>query len=187
MGPFQRRPGARSDIEKLEQGFNRADVALKALEESQLTPKQVQELKALMKRVSLSATEIKTIGRHQAVVGQISVEGRLLDTVLTEGSYNKSRSEQMQYAHKLGYRMATRAEHLAYVEDLLAKEDNETINDAEEYALQIYRQWNRYVRDYLGGLGVDDRRVCVVDIDWYSPCDVSDYYALFVRASKESK
>lgn len=108
-------PKAIQDIAKLAQGVNRAEVALDALKESELTPKQVQQLEALLKKVSApSATkspavgEIKTIDNHQAVVGQITVNGQQLDTLLSEGSFNKSRSDQHEYAAKLDCRMATR-------------------------------------------------------------------------------
>ena len=190
MEPVQITPQATEDIAKLAQGVDRAQVALAALKDSQLTPAQVKQLEALLKKVAArSATtspavgEIKTIDNHQAVVGQITVNGQQLDTLLSEGSFNKSRSGQHQYAAELGYRMATRAEHLAYVEDLLAKEGNKTINDAENNALKTYRE--RYVRDNEGGLAVAGRRVrynCFWD-DRASP----RHGALFVRASAESK
>jgi hypothetical protein len=136
-----------------------------------------------------AVSKIKTIDGHQAVVGQILVEGQLLDTLLTEGSFNKTRKDQTAYATKLGYRLAAREEHLAYVKDLIEKEENNTINDAEKNALETYRR--RYVRDIEGGLDVDvddvdGRRVRDGGHRWrdsgYPNCG-----ALFVRASAESK
>jgi hypothetical protein len=191
MEPVQITPKASSDIAKLAQGVNRAEVALEALKESELTPKQVQQLEALLKKVSApSATkspavgEIKTIDNHQAVAGQITVNGQQLDTLLSEGSFNKSRSDQCKYAAELDYRMATRAENRAYVDSLLAKEEDKSINAAEANALKTYR--DRYVRDDQGGLGVDGRRVSDGGDYWYGLVHPRDG-ALFVRASAESK
>jgi hypothetical protein len=191
MEPVQITPKASSDIAKLAQGVNRAEVALEALKESELTPKQVQQLEALLKKVSVpSATtspavgEIKTIDNHQAVVGQITVNGQQLDTLLSEGSFNKLRSDQHKYAEELGYRMATRAENRAYVDSLLAKEEDKSINAAEANALKTYR--DRYVRDDQGGLDVDGRRVYVFDPFWDARAH-PNRGALFVRASAESK
>jgi hypothetical protein len=195
MGPVQITPKASSDIAKLVQGLDRTAVALAALEESELTPKQVQQLEALLKRASptegapsstqsQAVSEIKTIYNHQAVVGQITVNGQQLDTLLSEGSFNKSRSDQHKYAAELDYRMATRAENRAYVDRLLAKEDDKSINAAEANALKTYR--DRYVRDDQGGLVVVGRRVVDSDGRWYVNAYPSDG-ALFVRASAESK
>ena len=184
-------PKAIQDIAKLAQGVNRAEVALDALKESELTPKQVQQLEALLKKVSApSATtspavgEIKTIDNHQAVVGQITVNGQQLDTLLSEGSFDKSRSDQHKYAGELGYRMATRAENRAYVDSLLAKEEDTSINAAEAKALKTYR--DRWVRDDQGGLDVGGRRVHGFGHHWHGHDDPSSG-ALFVRASAESK
>jgi hypothetical protein len=191
MEPVQITPKASSDIAKLAQGVNRAEVALEALKESELTPKQVQQLEALLKKVSVpSATtspavgEIRTIDNHQAVVGQITVNGKQLDTLLSKGSFNKLRSDQHKYAEELGYRMATRAENRAYVESLLAKKNDKSINAAEANALKTYR--DRLVRDEGGGLVVNGRGVAGVNF-WDDGFDYPDHGALFVRASAESK
>jgi hypothetical protein len=191
MEPVQITPKASQDIAKLAQGATRAEVALEALNESELTPKQVQQLEALLKKVRTpSATtspavgEIKTIDNHQAVVGQITVNGQQLDTLLSEGSFNKSRSDQHEYAAKLDCRMATRAENRAYVDSLLAKEEDKSINAAEANALETYR--DRYVRDDQGPLGVDGRRVNGSDPYWMGIA-YPFLGALFVRASAESK
>ena len=191
MEPVQITPKASSDIAKLEQGLDRAEVALEALKESELTPKQVQQLEALLKKVSpLWATtspavgEIKTIDNHQAVVGQITVNGQQLDTLLSEGFFNKSRSDLHKYAAELDCRMATRAENRAYVDSLLAKEEDKSINAAEANALKTYI--DRYVRDDQGGLVVFGRRVHDDAYRWPGNVYPRDG-ALFVRASAESK
>ena len=191
MDAFQITKKAIEDIAKLAQGVNRAEVALEALKESELTPKQVQKLEALLKKVSApSATtspafgEIKTIDNHQAVVGQITVNGQQLDTLLSEGSSNKSRSDQEKYAAELDCRMATRAENRAYVDSLLAKEDDKSINADEADALKTYRE--RFVRDDKGGLAVVGRYVDG-DVRYWFAHDNPNCGALFVRASAESK
>ncbi len=176
-------PKAIQDIAKLAQGVTRAEVALEALKESELTPKQVQQLEALLKRATAVA-ELKSVDGHQAVVDKITVNGQQLDTLLSEGSFNKSLSFQHMYAAELGYRMATRAENLAYVDSLLAKEEDKSINAAEADALKTYR--DSWVRDAQGGLGVDGRRVCDSDLCWYDN-GLPNIGALFVRASAESK
>jgi hypothetical protein len=192
MAPVQITPKASSDIAKLALGVDRTEVALDALADSELTPRQVQQLEELLNKVSApSATttspavsEIKRVDDHQAVVGKISVNGQQLDTLLSEGSFNKSRPDQCKYAAELDYRMATRAENRAYAESLLAKEEDKSINAAEANALKTYR--DRYVRDDQGGLVVAGRRVRDLDSFWYDD-DLPRHGALFVRASAESK
>jgi hypothetical protein len=191
MKPVQITPKASSDIEKLAQGVDRAQVALEALKESELTPNQVQELEALLKNVSArSATtspavsEIRLVDNHKAVVGKITVNGQQLDTLLSEGSFNKLPAAQIAYAKELGYRMAYRAEHLAYAEDLLEKEGKGTINDAEKNALKTYREG--LVRDAQGGLDVHRRRLRADHFIWDDDVALANRGALFVRASAES-
>ena len=120
------------------------------------------------------------------MVGKITVNGQQLDTLLSEGSFNKSRSDQHKYAAELDCRMATRAENLAYVDSLLAKEEDKSINAAEANVLKTYRDRDRYVRDDQGGLVVDGRRVDGYEHYWNAGAH-PDYGALFVRASAESK
>lgn len=76
--------------------------------------------------------------------------------------------------------MATHEEHRAYIKGLLAKEDKNTINDAEKNALMTYRIWD--VRDAAGGLVVEGRRVRVLDSRWYARRHIA-IGALFVRPS----
>ena len=133
---------------------------------------------------SQAVSEIKKINGHNAVVGQITVNGQQLDTLLSEGSFNKTRSDQHKYAAELDCRMATRAENRAYVDSLLAKEKDKSINEAEANALKTYR--DRYVRDDQGGLDVDGRRVHAY-VNFWHVYDGPDDGALFVRASAESK
>jgi hypothetical protein len=80
--------------------------------------------------------------------------------------------------------MATRAENRAYVDSLLAKEKDKSINAAEADALKTYT--DRYVRDDEGGLDVDVRRVLDCVYLWHDVV-YPGYGALFVRASAESK
>jgi hypothetical protein len=118
-------------------------------------------------------------------VGQITVDGQQFDTLLSEGSFNKSRSDQREYAADLDCRMASPAENRAYVDSLLAKEEDKSINAAEANALKTYRE--RYPRDDQGGLDVAGRRVRDFDYRWDDSDDPSSHGALFVRASAESK
>jgi len=138
-------PQAIQDIAKLAQGVDRTQVALEALKDCHLTLAQVQQLEALLKTASptegaASATkseavaELKSVDGHQAVVGKITVKGQQLDTLLSEGSFNKTRPDQHEYAAKLDYRMATRAENRAYVDSLLVKEEDKSITEAEANA-----------------------------------------------------
>ena len=203
MDPVQITPEANQDIVKLEQGVDRAEVALAALQESNLSAAQVQQLKALLREVaptegadsantSLSVSEITSVDGHLAVVGKITLNDQQLDTLLSEKPFKKSLADTGAYsfadpdtyAEILGYRIATRAENLAYVESLLAKEDDQSTNEAEIIALEIYRDWA--VKDDNGGLGVDGRRV--IDPGGWgqgAACLLSG--ALFVRPSAESK
>jgi serine/threonine protein kinase len=136
-------------------------------------------------RAPLAVGELRSVDGHQAVVGKIAVNGQQLDTLLSEGSFKKSRAEQIAYAEKLGYRMATRKEHRAYVDSLLAKEKDNSMNEAEAYALKTYRK--SVIRDTKGGLAVAGRRVYAYDSLWHDGGASSLIGALFVRASAESK
>ena len=133
---------------------------------------------------SEAVAELKSVDGHQAVVGKITVNGQQLDTLLSKGSFDKSRSDQHEYAAKLDCRMATRAENRAYVDSLLAKEEDKSINAAEANALKTYI--DRYGRDDQGGLDVDGRRVDDFGCIWHD-LDNPSAGALFVRASAESK
>jgi hypothetical protein len=97
MEPVQTSSKSSTDIATLEQGTNRAQVALDVLKESTLTPDQLKQLEALLRSASPtegapSATQSQAGGRfelvdgHQAVVGRITVNGQQLDTLLSEGS-----------------------------------------------------------------------------------------------------
>jgi hypothetical protein len=196
MESVQITPKASLDIAKLALGADRAQVALDALQESNLSPAQVKQLEALLKMVSptegaASATtspavaELKSVDGHQAVVGKITVNGQQLDTLLSEGAFNKSRADQHEYAAKLDCRMATRAESRAYVDSLLTKEEDKSINAAEANALKTYRNW--FVRDDEGGLVVDGRRVRDGRGNYWREDAYPGLGALFVRASAESK
>ena len=169
------------DVEKLKSlDLSALNSALEDLPESQLSTEQTLT-------TSPADGRIETIDRHQAVVGQITVNGQQLDTLLSEGSFNKSRSDQREYALKLDRRMATRAENREYVDSLLVKEADELINAAEANALKTYR--DRFVRHDQSGLDVDGRRVRVYygyDYFWRGH-GYPHVGALFVRASAESK
>jgi hypothetical protein len=133
---------------------------------------------------------LRTVDGHQAVVGRILVKGQqvdkgdLFETLLSEGSLNKTRDEQKTYAAGLGYRMATPDEYLAYVTILLSKEIDGSVNSAETKALQSFR--DGYVRNTEGAYTLVGRRVVGHHSDG-SGCGHANFAALFVRASAESK
>lgn len=127
----------------------------------------------------------KQVGGHRAVSGKISVNDQELDTLLSEGSFNRKRKEQIAYAESLGYRLATREEHRAYVKSLLEKEVLGTINRAERGALATHRK--RYVRDTQGGLAVSDEIRDDSSNEYWNDIASRHYGALFVRASAKSK
>ena len=142
-------------------------------------------------RAAAADGQFLTVDGHQAVVAQIGVftgtrfsaKRQQLVILLSEGSFNKSLSDQHKYAAELDCRMATRAENRAYVDSLLAKEADKSINAAAANALKTYR--DTCVRDDQGWLDVDGRRVRVIDGGWAG--GDPDRGALFVRASAESK
>ena len=205
MDPVRRTPEPNQDLGKLAEGVDRVEVALAALKESNLSAAQVQQLEDLLKKLkdllkkvvpaegaasvttSPAVSKIKFVDGHQAVVGiipvvgEITVNGQRLDTLLSGGSFN-TLSQQHTDASKLGYWMATREEHCAYVKDLFAKEDNNTINDAEKCALRTYGL--RFVRDAEGGLLVVGRDVVGYSFNFD---EFNDNWTLFVRTSAESK
>ena len=169
-------PGVKKFLRKLcakdpSQRYPDPETALKALSKIKIRGVEAVEEKVVPQRVTLgqrlgqfvagikARLKVGLIDGHPAVVGQISVDGLQFDTLLSEGSFNKSREEQHEYAAKLGYRMATVEENRAYVEDLLAKEKNGAINDAERNALKTYRK--RYVRGRSSGVFVDAERKTV--------------------------
>jgi hypothetical protein len=118
---------------------------------------------------------------HRAVVDSITVHDRRLDTLLSEGTFDRNRTLQEKYAKLTGYRIARRSENLSYVKSLLAKEEARTINEAEKGALEIYR--SRHVRDDLGGLDVSGREVVINLNCWFSR-NLPRCCALLVRSSE---
>ena len=136
-----------------------------------------------------TAGRIEMVERHAsegastAVGGTVTVNGKQFDTLLFRRS-NLSMPERVEYAKSLGYRFATREEQQAYVGSLLAKEEANTINEAEKNALETYRE--RYVRDAEGGLFVEGRHVCSFSGLWRGS-GIPPFGALFVRPFAESK
>jgi len=151
-----------------------------------VTPEKRTEAQASLmnaaaeKPTTKAGDRFEIMDNHVAVVGKISVRGTRLDTLLSEGSFNKTRADQIAYAETLGYRLATREEHRAYVESLIAKEKDSSINLAESNALETYRK--RFVWDNEGGLAVYGLRVHDDGGRWLDMAS-PDFGALFVRAS----
>jgi len=211
MEPVQITPKASQDIAKLAQGVYRAQVALEALRESNLSPDQVKQLEALLKTVSPTggaasattsaaggriATQSHTGSRFEAyrwgpvaesfVFGRMTVNGREMDTLLSEGSLpdSKTKPEMVASFMRKGYRLATREEHAAYVNNLLGKEADGSINSAERVALRTCR--TRARRDTQAEFGAFRGRVG--DPEFFLDVEVSpDFGALFVRVSAEGR
>jgi hypothetical protein len=109
-----------------------------------------------------------TLGNSPAIEMHVSVNGKIIRAVLSDASFDKSRTDQGSYAQGLGGRLATREENRAVVNDLLEKEENGDLNPAETKLLKTYRK--KFVRDSEGGLVVDGRRVYV-----YGDLNAYDY------------
>ena len=124
-----------------------------------------------------------TVHNHRCVVGAITLQGTHFDTLLSEGTFGKTRAEQMAYAASLGYRLATMEEHLAYVEGLLAKENNGMINEAEKAALATHRE--RHLRNSEGRIEVCRRQILTLGTGW-DRFNFSGFGALFVRLAVAS-
>jgi len=118
-----------------------------------------------------------------AIEMQGPVNGQIIRAVLSDSSFNKTRSDQGSYAQGLGGRLATREENCAVAIALLEKEKRGTLNPAEGELLRTYRE--KFVRDSEGGLDVVGRRVDDVD-DWLGYAFPS-YGALIVLPLAESK
>jgi hypothetical protein len=127
-----------------------------------------------------SSGEVKKIDDYQAVDGKITVNGQQIDTLLLHPSFEKKLEEQIAYAEKLGYRLATSEDNKAYLNGLLEKEANDSINEAELEAIKIYRK--TFVRDTEVGLNLDGRRVRVAEGSCLNDSFIHDFGALFVRA-----
>jgi hypothetical protein len=93
-----------------------------------------------------------TLGDSPAIEMHVLVNGQIVRAVLSDATFEKSRSDQVSYAQRLGGQLATREENRAVVNDLLEKEKNETLNTAETKLLKTYRE--QFVRDSEGGLDV---------------------------------
>lgn len=133
-----------------------------------------------------SAGRIEIVGGAPAVVGSVTVKGQALQTILSEGSFNKWRGAQQDLAQSLGCRIATRDENLAYVRNLVERSELGTISPADEKALENYKEG--YVRDTSSGVFIAGGAVHIMDPDdgWCADAYPSDG-ALFVQVSPQSK
>jgi hypothetical protein len=126
-----------------------------------------------------SEWSIISIDGHPAVVGSIEVQGHRCETLLTRGSFNKTIQEQTAYAAKLGYRLASRQEHKAYITTLLENERNNTNTKAEEEVL------GPNIQDATGCITFTFSRVS--EASGHHPTADPYIGALFVRASNTTK
>ena len=124
-----------------------------------------------------------TLQGSPAIEIHVQVNGQTVRAVLSDASFNKSRTNQNSYAEGLGGRLATREENIAVANALLEKEEQGNLNPAEAKLLKTYR--DKWVRDSEGGLDVDGRRV--YDLSLLNDLDLPDFGALVVLPLAESK
>lgn len=129
--------------------------------------------------------KFEVIDGLQVVVGTLVVEGRQLETRFSGWHKGADRTAQANLAQRLGYRFATRSEHLGYVRSLLAKEEDNTINDAESSLLIAYR--NELIMDSKGGLLITNGTIKPMGHRFTGFIDKCSYPALFVRAPEGSQ
>jgi hypothetical protein len=101
--------------------------------------------------------EITLKDSSPAIEMHVVVNGQIVRAVLSDASFNKTRTDQNAYAKQLGGRLATREENRAVVNDLIEKEKKGTLNTVETNLLKTYRE--KYVRDSQGGIGVRGRHL----------------------------
>jgi hypothetical protein len=150
MDPVKTLTKFSSDIAKLEQGVDRVNLALEALTNSKLTADKLNQLGALLQRAALLKSDY-------AIAGQVSLDGERFDTLLSKSSFSTTHFNEIGVEQKDGYRLATRAEQLAYVDRLIGRELDGSATVAELNALGVYRE--RVVRDNRGGIGVEGQSI----------------------------
>lgn len=128
-----------------------------------------------------------TIGGSAAIEDSITVRGEGFDIALSYGAFDKSRNDQANYATDLGYRLATRDEHLAYVRRLLENEGCQGFRTPGMDALMMYR--SHFIRDAQGRVTLDGQEIKAVDMNENERDPVASKLigALFVRACRESQ
>jgi hypothetical protein len=89
--------------------------------------------------------EFKTVAGHRSIVGTVMMDGRPLETLISFGSFGKSKQDQEATAHGLGYRLATPEENRSYANGLIKLEASSLLSDPDWLALETYR--NNYLRD----------------------------------------
>jgi hypothetical protein len=80
----------------------------------------------------------EVIQREVAVVAPVLVDGMIIECILSDGSIGKSFDEQREYARKHGCRLATREENFAFLNNLLDREAEKVMSEADKKALRSY-------------------------------------------------
>jgi hypothetical protein len=108
----------------------------------------------------LAAERVMTIGDDWVVRRIVEFEGKELEILLTS-EIGRSPEEQVAHAKELGYRIATRKEHRAFIQGLLDARKVGALSEAEAAALGTYEDCR--VGDdqgalvvWLGGVRTDD-------------------------------
>jgi hypothetical protein len=108
----------------------------------------------------LAAERVMTIGDDWVVRRIVEFEGKELEIFLTS-EIGRSPEEQVAHAKELGYRIATRKEHRAFIQGLLDARKVGALSEAEAAALGTYEDCR--VGDdqgalvvWLGGVRTDD-------------------------------
>jgi hypothetical protein len=140
------------------------------------------------------------LGEGNAYQQYVESEGRSVNTILSEGTFDKSREEQDKFSQDHGCSVADRKTHRQMVTALLGMEkstgsastSNISHDDAiasaeraESYALNIYR--NRIVRDESGGLHVLNNSIIEFDHRGADACDSKTAMLLMQSVERPSK
>lgn len=124
-------------------------------------------------------TELKVWDHHQAVVGRMLVRDQHLDTLLSMRLAGIE-PEKVFFGERATWRVATRQENLAYIQELLR---NGAITPGERWALGIYQRCR--VIDTEGQIVVEDGKARVGP--WEYDSVRPNFVALYVRNFSNKK
>lgn len=96
--------------------------------------------------------QFRIIDGRRVVTGTIVVQGDVYETILFEFSLCNNSTDIWKSIRPFGYDKASGAANLVYAQSLLAKEAENTINEAERFALRGYRC--REIGDLNGSIQV---------------------------------
>ena len=122
------------------------------------------------------------VNGSDAVRARMVVGGKKLDALLCDGSFDKTREEQVTDAAFLGYRLATRQEHEAFAQRFIEEGSKDVIPPPVATAgVHYYSRGG--VRDAEGRIEVSNGRYEGLDLTWLN--DIAGMSALYVRERKE--